>query len=102
MTEAQLICLLFSPFIDGGAGLERFLRSCHPGMLVAMPDLHKAMQGYQVPEQVVQWMVDVSGLPVSLIGTLYRMKPVTVEAGSCAEDLHKDDTAVVGELSAGH
>ncbi|MGF6114567.1 hypothetical protein [Pseudomonas frederiksbergensis] len=102
LTEAQLICLLFSPFIDGGAGLERFLRSCHPGMLVAMPDLHKAMQGYQVPEQVVQWMVDVSGLPVSLIGTLYRMKPVTIEAGSCAEDLHKDDTAVVGELSAGH
>lgn len=102
LTEAQLICLLFSPFIDSGAGLERFLRSCHPGMLVAMPDLHKAMQGYQVPEQVVQWMVDVSGLPVSLIGTLYRMKPMAVEAGSGVDDPQNDDAAVAGELSARH
>jgi hypothetical protein len=102
LTEAQLVCLLFSPFIDRGAGLERFLRSCHPGMLVAMPELHKAMQGYQVPEQVVQWMVDVSGLPVSLIGTLYRMKPVVVEADNGVEEPRNDDAAVVGELSAGH
>ncbi|RON51418.1 hypothetical protein BK666_04020 [Pseudomonas frederiksbergensis] len=102
LTETQLICLLFAPFVDGGAGLERFLRSCHPGMLVAMPDLHKAMQGHQVAEQVMQWMVDVSGLPVSLIGTLYRMKPVTVEDSIAVEDPPNDDADVIGELSAGH
>ncbi|KAF2395115.1 hypothetical protein [Pseudomonas frederiksbergensis] len=102
LTEAQLICLLFAPFVDGGAGLERFLRSCHPGMLVAMPDLHKAMQGHQVPEQVVQWMVDVSGLPVSLIGTLYRMGSVTVQEEICVEDPQDDDAGAIGELSAGH
>jgi hypothetical protein len=45
-------------------------------MLVALPDLHRAMQGNPAPEQVLQWMVDVSGLPVSLIATLYRMGPV--------------------------
>ena len=101
LTEVQLICLLFAPFIDGGAGLERFLRSCHPGMLVAMPELHKAMQGHQVPEQIVQWMVDVSGLPVSLIGTLYRMSPVSVEEGTPVEDPH-DDADMIGELSARH
>jgi hypothetical protein len=76
LTEAQLVCLLFAPFVDNGASLERFLRQCHPGMLVALPDLHRAMQGYPAPEQVLQWMVDVSGLPVSLIATLYRMGPV--------------------------
>jgi ABC-type phosphate transport system auxiliary subunit len=67
---------LFSPFIEQGAGLERFLRSCHPGMLVAMPDLHRAMQGLHGPEQVLQWMIDVSGLPVRLIGRLYAMQPL--------------------------
>jgi len=48
LNEAQLVCLLFSPFVDNGAALERFLRQCHPGMLVAMPDLHRAMQGQPV------------------------------------------------------
>ncbi|WP_223484878.1 hypothetical protein [Pseudomonas sp. A-RE-19] len=76
LSEAQLVCLLFAPFVDNGAALEHFLRQCHPGMLVALPDLHRAMQGKPAPEQVVQWMVDVSGLPVNLIGTLYRMAPV--------------------------
>jgi len=106
LTEAQLVCLLFAPFVDGGAGLERFLRSCHPGMLVAMPELHKAMQGHQAPEQVVQWMIDVSGLPVSLIGTLYRMGPVASEDGNASdasnEDSQSDTGVVVGERSAGH
>ncbi|MFJ4193324.1 hypothetical protein [Pseudomonas sp. NPDC089534] len=76
LTESQIVCLLFAPFIDGGAGLERFLRSCHPGMLVAMPDLHRAMQGLHAPEQVLQWMTEVSGLPVRLIGRLYAMEPM--------------------------
>ncbi|MHA3738802.1 hypothetical protein ACXR0M_24420 [Pseudomonas sp. Eth.TT006] len=76
LNEAQSVCLLFSPFIEQGAGLERFLRSCHPGMLVAMPELHRAMQGLHGPEQVLQWMTDVSGLPVRLISRLYAMEPL--------------------------
>lgn len=74
LNEAQLVCLLFSPFVSEGAGLEDFLRRCHPGMLVAMPELHKALRTQSAPEQVMQWMVDVSGLPVSLLGKLYSMQ----------------------------
>ncbi|MVV47967.1 hypothetical protein EJA72_06875 [Pseudomonas sp. PB120] len=105
LSEAQLVCLLFSPFVEKGATLERFLRHCHPGMLVAMPDLHRAMQGNPVPEQVLQWMVDVSGLPVSLIGRLYRMGPVVMDESGRSDALTADasDTrAVAGEWSAGH
>lgn len=76
LSEAQQLCLLFTPFVDEGAGLERFLRSCHPGMLVAMPEVHKALQGNAVAEQVMQWMVDVSGLSVHLMRTLYGMQSV--------------------------
>ena len=85
LSEAQLVCLLFAPFIENGAGLERFLRQCHPGMLVAMPELHKAMQGHPVAEQIMQWMVDVSGLPVSLIGQLYRMEWTPAGGGGASE-----------------
>ena len=101
LSEAQLVCLLFAPFGDSGAALERFLRQCHPGMLVALPELHRAMQGNPVPEQIAQWMVDVSGLPVNLIGTLYRMGPVPAPALPMQPTLYDDDCAVGGEWSAG-
>jgi len=84
LTEAQLVCMLFAPFGDNAAGLERFLRQCHPGMLVALPEIHRAMQGEAVAEQIMQWMVDVSGLPVALLGKLYRMGPVPDIAAQAA------------------
>lgn len=95
LNEIQLTCLLFSPFINAGAGLERFLRNCHPGMLVALPDLHRAMQGLHAPEQVMKWMTDVSGLPVRLIVRLYAMGPVRMSApgDSAAQSLGAVDAA---------
>ncbi|MGE8064260.1 hypothetical protein [Pseudomonas sp. NPDC089569] len=84
LSEAQLVCLLFAPFGDKAANLEHFLRQCHPGMLVAMPELHRALQGHPVADQIVQWMVEVSGLPVSLMGRLYSMAPLTTEEGAQA------------------
>lgn len=107
LNEAQLVCLLFAPFIDKGAGLERFLRLCHPGMLVAMPDLHRAMQGHPVAEQIMQWMVEVSGLPVSLIGRLYRMELVPdipgerTETASDGADSPEAGIAMADEWSVG-
>lgn len=114
LSEAQLVCLLFAPFVDKGAALERFLRQCHPGMLVAMPDLHRAMLGNTVPDQIMQWMVDVSGLPISLIGRLYRMAPVPDWQGAVheaeqgaepavgAQTGSDDQAAVAGQRPAQH
>jgi len=71
LSETQLISLLFAPFVDAGAGLEAFLRACHPGMLVALADLHRALSGHSAPDQVVQWLVDVSGLSLKGLQNLY-------------------------------
>lgn len=110
LNETQLVCLLFAPFSDNAATLEYFLRQCHPGMLVAMPELHRAMQGYPVADQILQWMVDVSGLPVGLIGKLSRVGPVSVNGGmaleaaiteATAQIQVDDDIAAPGEWSAG-
>ncbi|MGJ7514984.1 hypothetical protein ACSFE6_11690 [Pseudomonas baetica] len=109
LSEAQWVCLLFAPFGEQAANLERFLRQCHPGMLVALPELHRAMQGQPVAEQIMQWMVDVSGLPVSLIRRLYRMAPVpvtesmAVDSASGDPDVEpgSDETPMAGEWSAG-
>ena len=101
LTEAQLLCMLFAPFVDEGAGLETFLRRCHPGMLVAMPDLHRALQTGQAPDQVLQWMLDVSGLPVSLLRRLYTMRSVSWEHGRAeTSPATSSDVDPLGELSA--
>jgi hypothetical protein len=76
LNEAQLVCLLFSPFVNEGRDLETFLRRCHPGMLVALPDLHKALSGTPAPEQVVQWLVDISGLSIKGLQSLYLKQRV--------------------------
>ncbi|OCR22236.1 hypothetical protein AFK24_24265 [Pseudomonas syringae] len=76
LNEAQLVCLLFSPFVDEGRELEIFLRRCHPGMLVALPDLHKALAGMTAPEQVTQWLIDISGLSIKGLQNLYLKQRV--------------------------
>jgi hypothetical protein len=96
LNEAQWVCLLFAPFVEQGAMLERFLRQCHPGMLVAMPELHRAMQGQLVADQIMQWMVDVSGLSVSQIGMIYQMGPVSACQGQVI-DAVSGDTGVLIE-----
>lgn len=76
LNESQLVCMLFSPFVNEGRGLEVFLRRSHPGMLVALPDLHKALQGGSAPEQVLQWLTDISGLSIKGLQNLYRKQRV--------------------------
>ncbi|MFN3359317.1 MAG: hypothetical protein ACK418_25395 [Pseudomonas sp.] len=73
--ETQLICLLFSPFIHHGEHLEGYLRQCHPGMLVALPELHKVLQGKPSADMLQQWLTDTSGLPLPLLQHLYRKRP---------------------------
>lgn len=76
LDETQLTCLLFSPFIHHGERLEGYLRQCHPGMLVALPELHKVLQGKPCAEMLQQWVVDTSGLPMPLLQHLYRKRPL--------------------------
>lgn len=111
LNELQLVCMLFAPFVEKGAGLEHFLRCCHPGMLVAMPDLHKAMQGGAIADQVAQWMVDVSGLSIDMLGRLYDASIALPEREAAPgfdpqQDVAESDTGTgaddLCERSVGH
>lgn len=81
LDETQLTCMLFSPFIHHGERLEGYLRQCHPGMLVALPELHKVLQGKPSAEMLQQWVTDTSGLPMTLLQHLYRKRPQAVAQG---------------------
>ncbi|MNH26554.1 hypothetical protein D3C79_866150 [compost metagenome] len=78
-----MVCQVFRPFVGQGLKLEAFLRRCHPGMLVAVPYLHKALRGQPAPEPVVQWLVDISGLPLPILQTLYARDPLPGRAAEC-------------------
>ncbi|PMZ90281.1 MULTISPECIES: hypothetical protein [unclassified Pseudomonas] len=71
VNEAQLVCQLFTPFDAQGHNLEAFVLRCHPGMRVALPYLHRALQGQPCPEPVSQWLVDTSGLQLAQLRALY-------------------------------
>ncbi|KTC09987.1 hypothetical protein AO390_22665 [Pseudomonas marginalis ICMP 11289] len=85
LNETQLICLLFSPFVNEGRGLEAFLRRCHPGMLIALPDLHKVLSGATAPDQVLHWLMDISGLTIEGLRSLYNRQRV---------DFNEDDSII--------
>lgn len=71
INQAQLVCLLFSPFARQGKNLERFLQCRHADMVVALPYLHRALQGKPCPDAVKAWLVNTSGLPLGQLRQIY-------------------------------
>jgi hypothetical protein len=88
--ETQWVCLLFSPFVDAGVRLEEFLRLHHPGMLVGLSDLHKALAGQLAPDLVTHWLVDVSGLSLKGLQSLYAKARVDFN----------DDSSIIARVRA--
>ncbi|WP_407309117.1 hypothetical protein [Pseudomonas sp. nanlin1] len=74
LNDTQQQCLLFAPFVNHGQALEAYLQHAHPGMLVVLPYLHKALRDKPTPDQVVQWLEDVSGLPIEALRHLYHQR----------------------------
>lgn len=72
LEQTQLACLLYRPFANQGAGLERFLQCRHADMLVALPYLHRALQGRSCPDAVKDWIVNTSGLPLAQLRMVYK------------------------------
>jgi hypothetical protein len=77
--EQQLVCMLFAPFVNQGAGLSRYLRHCHHSMPRALPYIHSALRGETVPMPVEQWLTESSGLPLTRLRALYGMARVHVD-----------------------
>ncbi|RMT78564.1 hypothetical protein [Pseudomonas viridiflava] len=81
LSETQLICMLFSPFVNEGRGLEDYLRRNHPGMLIALPDLHRVLSGATASDQVMHWLTDNSGLALEGLRSLYIKRRVDFSDG---------------------
>lgn len=72
LEQTQLACMLYRPFANQGAGLERFLQCRHADMQVALPYLHRALQGKSCPDAVKDWIVNTSGLSLTQLRMVYK------------------------------
>ena len=99
LDESQLVCLLFSPFIHHGERLEGYLRQCHPGMLVALPELHKVLQGKPAAEMLQQWVADTSGMSLPLLQHLYRQRPRAIAPGGGERGTRHEHALPDGDLN---
>ncbi|MNH26251.1 hypothetical protein D3C79_862940 [compost metagenome] len=92
ISQTQLVCLLFSPFARQGKKLERFLQCRHADMLVALPYLHRALQGKPCPDAVRDWLVNTSGLPLGQLRAIYEGRmPLTawrLQSNLARRDVH--------------
>ncbi|MDP9523822.1 hypothetical protein [Pseudomonas putida] len=92
INQTQLVCLLFSPFARQGKKLEHFLQCRHADMLVALPYLHRALQGKPCPDAVRDWLVNTSGLPLVQLRAIYEGRmPLTawrLQSNLARRDVH--------------
>lgn len=90
--ENQLVCLLFSPFAEHGAGLRAYLQQCHPTMLPELAALHGALQGLPSKPALRRWLKEVSGLPAVALQRLYRLRKVDLNGDrTLISTVHADD-----------
>jgi hypothetical protein len=117
MTEEQLVCMVYSPFADGLAGLDRFLDREHPALYERRAEvramLHAGTDGHDVA--LAGAIERISGLTLAQLRFLARRPLVDGDSGRqligavLDGDPHKDliqtrhapDGAPVTELISG-
>ncbi|HEY2579379.1 MAG TPA: hypothetical protein VGI74_23975 [Streptosporangiaceae bacterium] len=82
LTEEQLICMVYSPFADEGAGLEGFLAREHPSLAARVAEVHAVLAGdpgsvggpgpLGGPPALAAGLERISGLELKQLRVLYR------------------------------
>ncbi|WP_455921115.1 hypothetical protein [Pseudomonas putida] len=71
VSQEQLVCLLFTPFVDAGRGLAAWLARCHPDQADNLAALHQVLQGTRADESLCRWLGAASGLSLQVLRRLY-------------------------------
>ncbi|WP_205522602.1 hypothetical protein [Myxococcus eversor] len=77
LSEAQLVCMVYSPFTDAGRNLERYLHAEHPALSARITDIHALLRATHAPalsdesKALQNTLEQVSGLDIVQLRTLY-------------------------------
>ncbi|HEX8304779.1 MAG TPA: hypothetical protein VF612_07865 [Jatrophihabitans sp.] len=74
LTEEQLVCMVYSPFAEKGAGLSRFLNQEHPGLADQVDAISALLAGESSDDEqpLAGELCRISGLSLSQLRVLYR------------------------------
>lgn len=89
LSEAQLVCLVYSPFTARGRSLEDYLRREQPHLLEHLEEIHRLLASPEPPDPsdiLARELASVSGLTAEHLRLLYRGPLVTVGAQAVARD----------------
>ncbi|WP_282082593.1 PqqD family protein [Streptomyces tendae] len=118
LTGEQLVCMIFSPFVDRGANLSGYLSAVEPGLAVKVPVIHALLAGTELDDgddSLRQSLERLSGLTLEQLRQLYGASAMNSAGDSSllstilAGDPHKkviktrrqSDGALVEELISG-
>jgi hypothetical protein len=77
LTEEHLVCMVYSPFAEGGSGLGEFLRREHPALAGRASDIHTLLagepgaDGLGDAQRLAGELQRISGLELSQLRLLY-------------------------------
>jgi len=73
LAETQLVCMVYSPFAEKGAGLEEFLRREHPALVGRTSRIHALLAGESGDDPGLAGELErISGLELTQLRVLYR------------------------------
>ncbi|HEX8093239.1 PqqD family protein [Jatrophihabitans sp.] len=94
LTEEQLVCMVYSPFADKGAGLGQFLAQEHPALADRFDDIQQLLADELAEaEQLTAELERISALTLAQLRVLYRSSL----RGSGSEATGAIDAVLVGD-----
>lgn len=83
VSDEQLGCFMYSPFVEQAHGLEAFLAHRYPEKLQSLDELRRILMsssGVSTPDAL--WLESVSGLPLSSLRVLFNMQKTNFTSGN--------------------
>ncbi len=95
LTEEQLVCMVYSPFIDNGVRLGSYLAQEQPKLVPFYNEIHSILSDNisdSSNENLLEKLFEISGLTLSEMQALYSQKTLTLaDKSSVVSMILKDD-----------
>lgn len=90
LNEEQLVCMLYSPFVENGKNLARYMKREQQDLSGSIEAIHRLLAGSQEPESAAEcWLAqrlgEISHLDPGHLRHMYRAK-FSPRAGAAADD----------------
>ena len=88
LTEEQLVCMVFAPFVGQGAALDAYLTAVHPELSDRVADIRALLSGVEVDDELLRIELErISGLSVAQLRVLYAAEGLRSDTAESLLDM---------------